>query len=84
MDEKIINEAVEETEAPKEAVSADAEAPVAVEEEYYEMSGLTEAQRKRRDIFDKITTGILIFLMTSPILILAYIFIWFIINITSR
>ena len=36
------------------------------------------AKRKRRkEIWDKITTGILIFLMASPILILAYIFIWF-------
>lgn len=28
-------------------------------------------------IWDKVTTGILILLMVSPILILAYIFIWF-------
>lgn len=28
-------------------------------------------------VWDKITTGILIFLMASPILILAYIFLWF-------
>ena len=32
---------------------------------------------KWKEIWDKITTGILIFLMASPILILAYIFIWF-------
>ena len=29
-------------------------------------------------VWDKTTTGILIFLMASPILILAYIFLWFI------
>ena len=34
-------------------------------------------RKKRKEIFDKITTGILIFLMASPVLILAYIFIWF-------
>ncbi len=34
-------------------------------------------KKKRNEIIDKITTGILIFLMASPILILAYIFIWF-------
>ena len=28
-------------------------------------------------IWDKVTTGLLIFLMASPILVLAYIFIWF-------
>ncbi len=28
-------------------------------------------------VWDKITTGLLIFLMASPFLILAYIFIWF-------
>ena len=44
----------------------------------YEISGLTPAQRKRKEIIDKITTGILILLMASPVLILAYIFLWFI------
>ena len=33
--------------------------------------------KKWKEIWDKITTGILIFLMASPVLILAYIFIWF-------
>ena len=32
---------------------------------------------KWKEIWDKITTGLLIVLMASPILILAYIFIWF-------
>ena len=36
-----------------------------------------EKKRKWRDIWDKVTTGILIALMASPIAILAYIFIWF-------
>ena len=43
-----------------------------------EMSGLTEEQRKRREIIDKITTGILIFLLSSPVLIILYIFLWFV------
>ena len=34
-------------------------------------------KKKIKEIWDKITTGLLIFLMASPILILAYIFIWF-------
>ena len=33
---------------------------------------------KWKDVWDKCTTGILIFLMASPILILGYIFLWFI------
>ena len=35
-------------------------------------------KRKWNAVWDKITTGILIFLMSSPILILVYIFMWFI------
>lgn len=42
-----------------------------------ELSGLTEKQRRRNEIFDKITTGILIALLCSPVCIVAYIFIWF-------
>ena len=42
---------------------------------------VTDEERARKkkiaEIWDKITTGILIILMSSPILILAYIFIWF-------
>lgn len=34
-------------------------------------------KKKRAELWDKISTGILIFLMASPFLILAYIFIWF-------
>ena len=36
-----------------------------------------EKKKKWRNRWDKITTGILIFLMATPVLILAYIFIWF-------
>lgn len=43
-----------------------------------EMSGLTEQQRKRKELWDKFTTGILIALLCSPLAILLYIFIWFI------
>lgn len=36
-----------------------------------------EKKKKRNAIIDKITTGILILLMASPIAILLYIFLWF-------
>jgi flagellar basal body-associated protein FliL len=49
--------------------------PVYVEEE---RSGLTDEQKRRKIMFDKITTGILIALLISPIAILLYIFLWFI------
>ena len=32
---------------------------------------------KRAAIWDKITTGLLILLMASPIIVLVYIFVWF-------
>ena len=38
-------------------------------------------KKKVEAVVDKITTGLLIALMASPILILAYIFIWFGTNI---
>ena len=42
------------------------------------MKPLTPEQKKKiAAIWDKVTTGILVFLLVSPILILAYIFIWF-------
>ena len=43
-----------------------------------ERSGLTDEQKRRKILFDKITTGILIALLISPIAILLYIFLWFI------
>ena len=43
---------------------------------------LAEKKLKRKkkllNIWDKCTTGLLILLMTSPILILLYIFLWFV------
>ncbi len=36
-----------------------------------------DKKRKRNAIFDKITTGLLIALMASPLVILGYIFYWF-------
>ena len=35
-------------------------------------------KRKRREIWDKITTGIFIALLASPFIILLYIFLWFV------
>lgn len=35
---------------------------------------------KWKEVWDKVTTGILIFLMCSPLLILGYIFLWFILK----
>ena len=34
-------------------------------------------KKKYKEIWDKVTTGILIALMASPLLILGYIFLWF-------
>ena len=45
-----------------------------------EMSGLTAEQRRRKEIFEKITDGILIALLVSPILVILYIFLWFILR----
>ena len=42
-----------------------------------------QKKKKRQAIFDKITTGLLIFLMSSPILILGYIFIWFVLSLNT-
>ena len=35
-------------------------------------------KRRIRDILDKVTTGLFIALLASPVLILLYIFLWFI------
>lgn len=61
------------------ALSEDAPVAEEVKDDDY-LSGLTAAQKKRREIFDHITTGILIFLLASPVLILLYIFLWFILR----
>ena len=70
-------EAIEETASEGETV-ADKNKDALDEYTEFEISGLTPVQRRRKEIIDKITTGILILLMASPILILAYIFLWFI------
>ncbi len=41
------------------------------------LSGLTDKQRRRKEIWDKVTTGILIFLLCSPVIILTYLLLWF-------
>ncbi len=46
----------------------------------FELSGLTAKQRKRKDIIDKVTTGILILLMASPLIIVIYILLWFVLK----
>ena len=46
-------------------------------EQDYEIA-LKERKAKIARIWDKVTTGILILLMASPVLILSYIFLWFI------
>ncbi len=48
-----------------------------MEEQTYLTDEQIEKKRKRNAVWDKITTGILIALMASPILILVYIFTWF-------
>ena len=54
-------------------------APV-VDNRDYELRVTDEQRAKKKkwaEIWDKFTTGLLIFLMSSPILILGYIFTWF-------
>lgn len=55
---------------------------VAVEEEaVITESALPEETEKKfnwKEFWDKVTTGILIFLICSPFLILLYIFLWFV------
>ena len=74
----------EETEVKAEAVTEQTEKPaekhiIVGTGDYETMISEEELAKKKRrkEIWDKITTGILIFLMASPVLILAYIFIWF-------
>ena len=54
----------------------------AKEGEEVDITYLTDEQlakkKKWAAIWDKITTGLLIFLMATPVIILAYIFLWFI------
>lgn len=82
MNNNIVAEEVKEEAAASEEVAEVALAEEIAEQTYdeFELSGLTDAQRRRREIFDHITTGILILLLCSPIAILAYIFLWFILR----
>ena len=63
-----------------EAVDEKVEESVAVDTRDFELRVSDEERARKKkiaEVWDKITTGLLIFLMSSPILILAYIFIWF-------
>ena len=62
-----------------ESVEAVAEAEEGMVYTESEISGLTDEQRRRKEIFDKITTGILIALLCSPVAIILYIILWFVI-----
>ena len=93
MDEMIKDGAVEgvevtavlepEVETVAEAAPEAVEATEAVEEKTEEqlLREAEEAEKARKAkiaaIWDKVTTGLLIALMSSPFLILLYIFIWF-------
>ena len=70
--EEVMEVALAETES-EESVPAEG-----MEYTEAEMSGLTEAQRKRKAIFENVTTGILIALLASPIAIILYILLWFV------
>ena len=77
------NTNIEEVVASEEVMEvalADTPEASSITDEYAEMSGLTEQQRRKREIFDKITTGILIALLCSPVAIILYIFLWFILR----
>ena len=86
MDEMIKDSATEGAETvavlePEVEVTAEAEvAPVEKTEEQL-LREAEEAEKARKakiaEVWDKITTGLLIALMASPLLILLYIFIWF-------
>ena len=69
----------EATEETKEVKAEEAAAPAADNRDF-ELRVTDEElakKKKMKEIWDKFTTGLLIFLMASPILILAYIFISF-------
>lgn len=50
-----------------------------VDREALELEKLNK-KKKWLAIWDKVTTGLLIFLMASPVFILGYIFLWFILR----
>lgn len=76
------SESVEEQKAENAEPAAPAPAVSDNSFEYTdgELSGLTAKQKKRNEIFDKITTGILIALMATPAAVVLYIFLWFILR----
>lgn len=83
--EEIKTEAIEEVAAPEAEVAQDTveealevKESVKVEQTLDEFEAKKKKKKKIAAVFDKITTAIFIFLMASPILILAYIFLWFI------
>lgn len=62
-----------EINATEEAASR----PFELGEAYREDEAKLAKKKKWKAVWDKVTTGILIFLMASPFLILGYIFYWF-------
>ncbi len=88
--EEIVEDTPAEDTAPAEAAPADsaeesAEEAAPAEEPKTEAQLAREAEEaekarkaKWHNFWDKVTTGIFIFLMASPFLILAYIFWWFV------
>ena len=79
--EDIMNNEVTEEQAAdtiEEVLEANAsDTPKPVDPELAEIERKHKKKKKIAAFFDKITTGIFIFLMASPILILGYIFLWF-------
>ena len=77
--ENIESEFVEEVTAEVEAQPEELPPPVMEEGESLaaKYEALDAKNKKWKRIWDKITTGILIFLMASPFLILGFIFYWF-------
>ncbi len=75
-----IKEVVQSEEVMEVALAASEEKTSETSDMEYseaELSGLTDKQRRRNEIFDKITTGILIALLCAPVAIIVYIFLWF-------
>ena len=80
--EEIKNETVAEevNEAAEEKKINNDESDLTDNYTEYELSGLTDKQRRRKHIMEKVTTGLLILLMASPVAIILYIFLWFILR----
>ena len=88
-EETVVEEAVAEEVAKEEPEVINAQVPdleevatevEAVDTRDYELRVSDEEKakkKKRQEIWDKITTGLFIVLLASPVLILLYIFLWF-------